>query len=224
MKPTLWYTLYKLSELGAYNRAVKVSTTDLAQKLEFSQQTASRHIIELEKMDYITRLPSFQGMEVKITDKGIEELGKVYSKLKAIFEGPPSAIVLEGKVFSGLGEGAYYVSRKGYRHQFLRKLGFDPYPGTLNLKLTPSEIRIKKELEAFPPITIEGFESGRRTFGQVKCYPATINDKVEGALIIIKRTHYDDSILELIAPVCLRESLGLKEGSRVQVKVFTSKT
>ena len=220
MKPTLWYTLYKLSELGAYNRNVKVSTTDLAQKLEFSQQTASRHLSTLEKMNYIIRFPSFQGIEVKITDKGVEELRNVYARLKVVFESPPSTIVIEGEVFSGLGEGAYYMSTKGYNRQFLKSLGFSPFPGTLNLKLSPSETLKKKELETYPPVIVEGFKSGGRTFGRVKCYPTIINDKIDGAILLIHRTHYDDSTLEVIAPVHLRESLGLKEGSKVQLKVF----
>jgi len=59
---------------------------------------------------------------------------------------------------------------------------------------------------------------------KVECYPATINNSEDGAVIIINRTHYDNSVLELIAPVNLREKFNLKEGSSVQVKVFTSQT
>lgn len=38
-----------------------------------------------------------------------------------------------GRVFSGVGEGSFYVSL--YSKKFLEKLGFRPYPGTLNLRL-----------------------------------------------------------------------------------------
>ena len=224
MKPVLWHTLYELSMLGAYNRYVSLSTKELAKNMGFSQQTASRHLIELEKSGYITKTPSMQGIEVKITEAGIDALRAVYSKLKTLFEEPPNIISLEGRVFSGLGEGRYYVGMKGYRRQFLRKLGFDPYPGTLNLKLVPSQVRARKELETYPPLIVEGFENRRRAFGQVECYPVIINDTVEGAVIIINRTHYDDSVLELIAPINLREKFNLKEGGSVQVKVFTSQT
>ena len=219
MKPTLWYTLYKLSELGAHNRNIIISTKALAKTLETSQQTASHHLIELDKLGNITRIPSYQGMEVKITKRGIDELRKVHSRLKAIFEEPSTSITLEGKLVSGLGEGGYYISMKGYSRQFQKKLGFNPYPGTLNLKLAPSQIMVRKELETYPPVIIEGFESRRRTFGQVKCYPTTINDAVEGAVIMIDRTHYDDSVIELIAPFYLKEKLNLKEGNKVKVHV-----
>ncbi|MDQ1280774.1 MAG: riboflavin kinase, archaea type, partial [Thermoproteota archaeon] len=220
MKPTLWYTLYKLSELGATKMNIKVSTSSLAKNLRLSQQTASRHLFTLEKMDYIARLPSFKGIEVKITNSGIEELREVFSKLKVVFEKPQSTIIIEGEVFSGLGEGAYYINNKGYMHQFQRTLGFSPYPGTLNLKLSPSELLKKKELETYPPVVVEGFMSGGRTFGNVKCYPTIINERIDGAILLIHRTHYDESIIEVIAPVHLRDSLGLKEGSKVQLKIF----
>lgn len=224
MKPALWYMLYMLSMLGAVNRRVSLSTKELAESMGFSQQTASRHLIELEKAGYITKTPSLQGMEVKITESGLDELRSVYSRLKTLFEGSPNTVSLEGKVFSGLREGGYYVSMKGYKNQFIRKLGFNPYPGTLNLRLSPSQIANKKEIETYPPIIVEGFKSRRRTFGQVKCYAAIINKEVEGAMIIINRTHYSDDVLELIAPINLREKLKLKEGSNVQVEIFIANT
>jgi len=55
----------------------------------------------------------------------------------------------------------------------------------------------------------------------VKCYPATIDNKVKGALISALRSHYDVSVLEVIAPVCLRKQLNLRDGHKVKVEVFT---
>jgi riboflavin kinase len=55
----------------------------------------------------------------------------------------------------------------------------------------------------------------------VKCYPATIDNKVKGALIFALRSHYDVSVLEVIAPLCLRKKLNLKDGHKVKVEVFT---
>ncbi len=133
---------------------------------------------------------------------------------------PVEEITLEGRLFTGMSEGSYYVSRDGYRKQFIEKLGFDPYPGTLNLKLSSAfDVKMRGELEARSAILIEGFKGEGRTFGPVKCYPATINDEVEGAVVLIERTRYDRSVLEVIAPVCLRERLKLRDGSKVRVRV-----
>ena len=59
-----------------------------------------------------------------------------------------------------------------------------------------------------------------RTFGLVKCYPAVIDNKVKGALVTALRSHYDVSVLEIIAPVCLRKQLNLKDGVKVKVEIF----
>jgi riboflavin kinase len=209
--------------MGAHRRTAKISTEYLAGKLGMSQQTASRHLIELDNKGWIKRTITPEGCLIKITNAGIKELKKLYSSLRFLMEAAyPPSITLEGIVFTGLGEGAYYISRERYKKQFIEKLGFDPYPGTLNLKLTTDyDVKTLSELEAYPAIEIEGFKSENRTFGTVKCYPATIENKIKGALISALRSHYDTSVIEVIAPVFLRKHLKLKDGHKVKVEVLT---
>jgi riboflavin kinase len=209
--------------MGAHKRTAKISTEYLAEKLGISQQTASRYLIELERKGWIQRTITPEGSLIKIEDKGTRELQKLYSNLRFVIEAAyPPSITLEGTVFTGLDEGAYYISKEHYRKQFIEKLGFDPYPGTLNLKLTTDyDLKTHTELEAYPAIEIKGFKNEDRAFGLVKCYPATIGNKVKGALISALRSHYDSSVVEIIAPVCLRKHLNLKDGYKVKVEVLT---
>jgi riboflavin kinase len=213
----------KLAEMGAHRRIARISTEYLAEKLGVSQQTASRYLIELDGKGWIERTISAEGCLIKITDSGTKELQKLYSNLRYLVEAAyPPSVTLEGTVFTGLGEGAYYISREQYRKQFMEKLGFDPYPGTLNLKLTTDyDVKTRDELEAYPGIEVEGFVNEDRTFGPVKCYPVTIENKERGALILALRSHYDASVLEIIAPVPLRKHLKLKDGHKVKVEVMT---
>ena len=220
----LFFTLYKLAELGATSRTIKVSTEYLSEKIGASQQTASRHLINLEKMGWINRTITPEGCLMKITSQGVAELKKLYSELRLVFESAyPPSITLEGVLFSGLGEGAYYVTKEGYRKQFMEKLGFDPYPGTLNIKLTTEyDIKSLSELEAYPAVELEGFKDESRTFGPVKCYPAIINNKAKGAVIYALRSHYGSSVLEIISPTFLRSHLKLKDGNKVKVEILIS--
>ena len=216
--------MLKLAEMGAHRRTAKISTEYLAEKLGIAQQTASRYLIDLEQKGWIKRTITPDGSLIRIDEAGIKELQKLHSNLRLWIETTyPPSVTLEGTVFTGLGEGAYYTSKEIYRKQFIEKLGFEPYPGTLNLKLTSEyDLKTRMELEAYPAVEIQGFKNEDRTFGVVKCYPAIVDNRVKGALISALRSHYDNSVLELIAPVNLRKQLKLKDGQKLKVEIQTS--
>lgn len=221
MKESQFKILLTLAERGAYTAPIQISTTDIAAKIATSQQTASRYLAQLEKAGHIEREMIPRGELIRLTQKGREELRKVYDILRAVIEPTSKSFVLEGSVVTGMGEGAYYLSQRGYRRQIVRMLGFDPFPGTLNLKIRSSlETDMRGQLENYSGLVIQGFADGSRTFGSLKCFRALINDKVNGAVTLIERSHHDKSILEVIAPMDLRRELGLRDGDRVRVRVF----
>jgi riboflavin kinase len=82
-------------------------------------------------------------------------------------------------------------------------------------------VEAKKEMLKYPSILIEGFSDQSRTFGWVKCYPAYMNDStsINSSILILERTHYDDSIIEIIAPFSVKEQFSLKNGDYVKLKV-----
>lgn len=222
MDPVNFYMIYKLAEMGALNSPIKTSTTSLSRVLKTSQQTVSRWLIKLEREGFISRniLSGGQGEYILLREPARKILVKAYLSLKVAFEDIKLDRGFEfiGKVFTGLMEGGYYVSRKGYLKQFVQKLGFKPYPGTLNLKLVTPPSRIF--LEYYAPIYIEGFKTSKRTYGPARCYPAIIEDLIKGAVIVAERTHYDHTVIELLAPVNLRKELSLKDGDKVKVKIL----
>jgi riboflavin kinase, archaea type len=222
VKPVLIPTLVELVKLKAHLGFVQLSTEELAEKLGQSQQAASRHLQELESLGLVERRRSGAKLAVKLTDAGQDVVRSHYSGLKVALDGrPKEEMRFVGKVFQGLGEGAYYIGLEGYKVQFSKVLGFDAYPGTLNVRLeSPSQMELKKQLRGFDGLRIEGFSSGGRTYGGARCYKSTMGkEKLPAAVLVIDRTHYDDSVLEIISPRFLRGSLGLKNGDRVEVRV-----
>ena len=159
-------------------------------------------------------------LAVKITKKGQDIVQLYFAELRAALEEKPREITIHGRLFQGLGEGAYYIDLPGYKRQFVKLLGFDPFPGTLNLKLTsPLDIEQKRRLRLGEGLTVKGFENGTRTYGGARCYKATISGNYPAAVLLIDRTHYDDGVLELISPLNLRRDLGLKNDDNVEVRV-----
>ncbi len=203
-------TLKRLALMGATREQVSLSSTIFASTLGTSPQTAARKLSSLEDDGLIARVITSEGQKVKITDKGILRLRQEYIDYRKVFE-EPHGIAVNGRVTTGLGEGQYYISLDGYRRQFNQKLGFDPFPGTLNLKL--SEPFAPPEQDA---IKIDGFRDDNRTFGGCKCYKVNIKG-IRCAIVRPDRTSYSPMLVEIIAPVNLRKSLGVTDGDEVEV-------
>ena len=218
-------TLAELLAKGAKHNFVSITTSSLGKSIHRSQQAASKHLMELEHDGYIERIRIGQKVSVRITSKGHAEMVRLSAILKSSLESAPSYLEFKGNVISGMGEGAYYMSMRGYTKQFKSKLGYIPFPGTLNVKLKDkSFIEAKRELEAHEGIMINGFFDGKRTYGWVKCFLAKINNSVDGALITLERTHYDDSIVELISHTNIKKTAKLSMGSQISIRVpITSK-
>ncbi len=198
MKPT-W--LHALLELHA--RSAR-SSGDLAGRLHVSQQTAARWLTRLRK----------EGLVSKAGDYDVSPQGKAYlhNQYRA------QTVAIEGHVFSGVGEGKYYLSKTGYQRQFPALLGFKPYPGTLNLRLTQTRsLDASRQLRQAPGRHLDGFKEKDRTFGGARCYPCQIDGKAAGAIIVPERTHYPEDVVELLAPVFLRKALAVQDGDAVRL-------
>ena len=213
---TLTYLLSK----GAKYNYVSVTTSSLGKNIQKSQQAASKHLLELEQNSFIERIIHGRNISVKITPKGFSEMVKISSILQKSLDSSPSYVELEGTLVSGMGEGAYYMGLKGYTKQFQSKIGYVPFPGTLNVRLDQKIHQESiKQFETLNGVKIKSFSDGKRTYGWVKCFSAKLNNSINCELIMLERTHHDDSIIELISKSCLRKSGKLKDGSKVLIHI-----
>ena len=208
---------------GGLDGDVKVSCSALAERLDASNQTASRRLQRLDDAGLVEREMVSDGQWISITDDGEWSLKREYEDYRRIFE-TPAGVELSGTVTSGMGEGRHYISLPGYMEQFEERLGYEPFLGTLNVELTAESVRARSAMEALDPVPIDGWEDEDRTYGPAVCYPATI-ETADGELyqqahtIAPERTHHDEDQLEIIAPEKLRETLALEDGDRVTVHV-----
>jgi riboflavin kinase len=215
--------LKKLALIGAVNKTIKVSSSEFQKHTGASSKTAARKLKQLEEEGLIERKIVPGGQLIKMTEKGIEILKREYLEYSSIFSPESDFLELEGNVLTGLGEGQYYVNIPGYRKQFEEKLRFSPFPGTLNVKLSENSSAIRNRLQSLPAVQIEGFNDGERTFGGGKCYPVNVGG-IEAAMVTPERTHYPSDLIEIIAPVNLRNTLSLKDGDRVVIQIIKKGT
>ena len=213
-------TLSYLLSKGAKHNYVTITTSSLGKNIKKSQQAASKHLLELEQNQFVERIISGRNISVKITAKGFSEIVKISAILQKSLNSFPSHIELKGTLVSGMGEGAYYMGLKGYTKQFQSKIGYVPFPGTLNVKLDQKiHQEAIKQFETLEGIKIKSFSDGKRTYGWVKCFPAKLNNSIDCELIILERTHHDDSIIELISKTCLRKTGNLKDKSKISLRI-----
>lgn len=216
MKPYHVETLKGIALLGGTKEYVNLSSRELGKLIGVSQQSASQRILELIREGLVTRDLATRRQRIRLTGKGMDLLRKEYADYQRIFE-IKETVTISGVVASGLGEGAFYMRQKGYKDQFRKKLWFEPFEGTLNLKVPGSDLARVEVLRDSPGIEIGGFESGGRTFGGAKCFLATLGH-LDCAIILPIRSHYSE-VLEVISKHYLRGSLGLKDGDSVELIV-----
>jgi len=215
-------TLKLLALEGAMEGPEKTSCAHLAGRLEASNQTASRRLQRLEEAGLIERDMVGDGQEIAITEAGERLLQSEYADYRRIFE-RDVGLDLTGIATSGMGEGKHYISLPGYMEQFVDKLGYEPFAGTLNLELVEESVRRRARLSAFEPVTIEGWEDEERTYGPAYCWPASVvrndGEYAPAHVIAPERTHHGDGQLEIIAPEKLRDVLDIEDGDEVTVHV-----
>jgi riboflavin kinase, archaea type len=124
-------------------------------------------------------------------------------------------MVFEGIVISGLGKGAVFLSIDHYKEKIKEKLGFGPYPGTLNIKVDKQKTSLLTELA---PIRIEGIKKDSKAYGGANCFKIRINN-VEGAIIMPDLTEHGLDSIEIIAPINLKSELKIKDGDKVKIQL-----
>jgi riboflavin kinase len=215
-------TLKELALAGGLEGEITVSCSSLGTRLDVSTQTASRRIRSLEDSDLLRRTVVGEGQRVRLTGEARRVLASEHRDYRTLFATDPGP-ALSGVVETGMGKGRHFVSLPGYVDQFAERLGYEPYPGTLNVRLDEVSARRYDALSAREGIDVDQWSDGETTYGAAVCYPATVSAAGERYdrthVLVPDRSGHDEDLVELVAPVCLRDRLALSDGSEVSVRV-----
>jgi CTP-dependent riboflavin kinase len=127
---------------------------------------------------------------------------------------------IRGRVATGLGLAVSFTGADWARQGFIRLVGINPYPGTLNLK-----IREEDSLAAWAAL--------RDTPGHhlpapdtdscdARLYPVMLGRGVAGAIVLPEVPGYPADQIEIIAEVHLRRALSLVDGDVIIIKAVAN--
>jgi riboflavin kinase, archaea type len=133
---------------------------------------------------------------------------------------------ITGIVFSDLGQAASFMALEWVQKILQQKVGFAPYAGTLNLRLTsPRGIARWKELKQ----VMRGVDIAPPdpSICRARCYPArieTARENIEGggrvAVLVPEVKDYPADKLEIIAPFHVKNSLGIDDGHTLTLELI----
>jgi CTP-dependent riboflavin kinase len=122
-----------------------------------------------------------------------------------------------GKIIRGAKQGAYFTQVDWVQKQCRLKLGFKPYPGTLNLEIATENIAKLDTVLAREGIELVSADSN---FCSGSVIPVSI-EGIAGAMVAPAtdvRVHAKN-IIEIISPLGLKDALGVDDGDWVTVMI-----
>ncbi|MBI4529178.1 MAG: CTP-dependent riboflavin kinase [Deltaproteobacteria bacterium] len=124
---------------------------------------------------------------------------------------------ITGVIFSDLGQAASFMSLDWVQNLLQEKVGFKPYPATLNLRLeSATEIRQWKLIrEENPGLDFPPADAG---FCSARLFLVEIAGRIPGAVLLPEVKDYPANKIELVAPVHLKEILGLQDGGSLTLE------
>lgn len=125
---------------------------------------------------------------------------------------------IRGRVISGVGRAGYFTGLDWVKRECEDKVGFVPYPGTLNVKVDAASAGELEEIKkarwsSIQPPPGSAFRPARVLRAAIGGIPAAIVVPSEDVNV------HPADVVEVIAPVGLREALRLKDGDNVEVLV-----
>jgi len=125
---------------------------------------------------------------------------------------------LEGMVTEGSGEAGQFMTLDWVKDQCQNSVNFEPFPGTLNLKVKAADFDFIRRIASargkriIPPASESGFCEARLLYAEVR--------GISAALLYPMVDDYYTDILEIIAPVKVKPELGLQNGDRLGFSIY----
>ena len=123
---------------------------------------------------------------------------------------------IKGRIVRGKGEAAFFAALDWVREQCMEKLGFTPYPGTLNLEVMGETGFLETLRKSGKGVTLIPPDP---QFCEARTWPLSIK-MIPAALVIPAdevRIH-GDNVIEILSPVRIKDALGVDDGDTITLE------
>jgi riboflavin kinase, archaea type len=117
---------------------------------------------------------------------------------------------VKGKVVKGLGESGKFLAIDWVDRQLSDKFGFSPFPGTLNVKVDDASVQ-----EMLKEKATERLIHQSEGFCDAVLFKVMVGGKYECGVVIPLVPGYDRQLLEIVAPLHLKEALSIDDGDEI---------
>ena len=119
---------------------------------------------------------------------------------------------IKGKVVTGLGESGNFLAIDWVNRAVCEQFKFTPFCGTLNIDVRDPAIQ-----QTLKKSATERIASCEQGFCDALTLRGVINGRYECGVIIPLVPNYPEQILEIVAPVHLKDALGISDGDEVEL-------
>ena len=158
-------------------------------------------------------------LDERLSHEGFSTGTKLVNKIpqRSTYKDAPArkGFKVTGTVVSGLGESASFLSLQWVNDQVVEKLSFSPYCGTLNIDIGGS--MIQKKLKEYAKERIIPVE---KEFCEALIFNAMIIGEYRCGVILPLVPNYPGNILEIVAPVHLKQALAINDGAKIEVEIY----
>lgn len=124
---------------------------------------------------------------------------------------------VKGKIARGIGESGSFLGIPWVNRQLCDKMKFQPWEGTLNIVVDGEDAqRLLKENGT------ERLVAEQAGFCDALLFRALLNEKYECGIVLPLVPNYSSTLLEIVAPIKVKETLGLDDGDEIMVDIFLS--
>ena len=127
---------------------------------------------------------------------------------------------LTGTIESGAGKGATFTRLDWVVAQCRRMLGYEPFPGTLNVRVNDEDLDSLEDFLRNPDFELVPDDPA---FCSARLKRVTVNG-IPGALVLLSedvRIH-EKRVLEILAACSLKQTLGVENGDCVKIAVYST--